>query len=86
MEAEQKIQYATLMLCHNIKNSDDNRRVLQVIEGKEKTQFKNTFYQKLKKDAKNLQIYISDVTPASKSKWKKKKKGKAIDRIRKKIK
>ena len=49
MEAEQKIQYATLMLYHNIKNSDDNRRVLQVIEGKEKTQFKNTFYQKLKK-------------------------------------
>ena len=30
--AEQKIQYATMMLYHNIKNSDDNRKVKQVEE------------------------------------------------------
>ena len=30
--AEQKIQYATMMLYHNIKNSDDNRKVKQVVE------------------------------------------------------
>ena len=33
--AEQKIQYATTMLCHNIKNSDDNRKVKQVAEEQE---------------------------------------------------
>ena len=30
--AKQKIQYATMMLYHNIKNSDDNRKVKQVEE------------------------------------------------------
>ena len=69
--AEQKIQYATMMLYHNIKNSDDNRKVKQVVEEQEQNQFKNTFYQKVQKIAKDLQIDISDVTSTSKSKWKK---------------
>ena len=45
--AKQKIQYATMMLYHNIKNSDDNRKVKQVVEEQEQNQFKNTFYQKV---------------------------------------
>ena len=69
--AEQKIQYATMMLYHNIKNSDDNRKVKQVVEEQEQNQFKNTFYQKVQKIAKDLQIDISDITSTSKSKWKK---------------
>ena len=60
--AEQKIQHATMMLYHNIKNSDDNRKVRQFLT------FQNTFYQKMQKVAKDLQIHISDVTSASKSK------------------
>ena len=40
----------------------------------------------MQKIAKDLQIDISDVTSTSKSKWKKKVKGKAIDRIRKRMK
>ena len=36
--------------------------------------------------AKDLQIDISDITSTSKSKWKKKVKGNAIDRIRKRMK
>ena len=83
--AEQKIQYATMML-HNIKNSNNNRKVKQVVEEQEQNQFKNTFYQKVQKIAKDLQTDISDVTSTSKSKWKKKVKGKAIDRIRKRMK
>ena len=78
---EQKIQYATMMLCHNIKNND-NRKVKQVVEKQEQNQHMNTFYQKVQKIAKDLQIYISDVTSTSTSKWKKKVKGKAIDRLR----
>ena len=60
--AEQKIQHATMMLYHNIKNSDDNRKVRQF------PTFQNTFYQKMEKVAKDLQIHISDVTSASTSK------------------
>ena len=74
------------MLYHNLKNSDDNRKVEQVVEEQEQNQFKNTFYQKVQKIAKDLQIDISDVTSTSKSEWKKKVKGKAIDRIRKRMK
>ena len=66
--ADQKIQYATMMLYHNIKNSDDNRKVKQLAEEQEQNQFKNTFYQKVQKIAKDLQIDISDVTSTSKSK------------------
>ena len=47
MAAEQKIQHATMMLYHNIKNSDDNRKVKKVVEEQEQNQFKNTFHQKV---------------------------------------
>ena len=70
--AEQKLQYAAMMLYHNIKNGDDNRKVKQVVEEQKENQFKNTFYQKVQKIAKDIQIDISDVTSTSKSKGKKK--------------
>ena len=66
--AEQKLQYAIMVLYHNIKNSDDNRKVKQVVEEQEKNQLKDIFYQKAQKIAVELQIYISDVTSTSKSK------------------
>ena len=71
--AEQKMQYATMILYHNINNSDDNRKFKQVVEEQEQNQFKNTFHRKVKKIAKYLQIDISDVTATSTSKWKKKR-------------
>ena len=64
------------MLYHNLKNSDYNRKVKQVVEEQKQNQFKNTFYQKVKKIAKDLQIDISDVTSTSILKWKKRQKGK----------
>ena len=67
---EQKIQYAKMMLYHNRKNSDDNKKIKQVIEQQEQNQYKNTFYQKIQKIAKDLQIDINDVTSTSKSQWK----------------
>ena len=54
--------------------NDDNRKIKQVVE--EQNQFKNTFNQKVQKIAEDLQIDISDVTSTSKSKWKKRHKGK----------
>ena len=39
-----------MMLYHNIKNSDDNRKVKKVVEEQEQNQFKNTFHQKVQKN------------------------------------
>ena len=68
--AEPKIQYATMML-YRMKNRDDNRKVKQVEEEQDQNQFRNTFYQKVQKIAKYLQIDICDVNSTSKSKWEK---------------
>ena len=57
-----------MILYHNIKNSDDKRKIKQVVEKQEQNQFKNTFYKKVPKIAKDLQIDISDVTSTDKSK------------------
>ena len=85
--AKNPIWYNDAISHHNTKNSDDDRKVKQVVKEQEQNQFKNTLYQKVQRIAKDLQIHISDVTSTSKSKWKKKKvKGKAIDRIRKRMK
>ena len=84
--AEQKMQYVTMILYHNINNSDANTKFKQVVEEKEQNQFKNTFHQKVKKIAKYLQIDISDVTATSKSNGKKTIKEKAIDRMQKRMK
>ena len=56
--AEQKTQYGTMMLYHNIKNSDDNRKVKQLVEEQKQNQFKNTFNQNVQKIAKDLPIDI----------------------------
>ena len=45
--AEQRIQYATLMLYHNIQNSDEERKIKKMIEEQEKKNYNNTFYKKL---------------------------------------
>ena len=59
------------MLYHNIRNSDDIRKIKQVLEEEGQKQYKNTFYQKVKKISKDLQFDISDIISNSKSKWKK---------------
>ena len=56
--AEQKIQYATMMLYHNINNSDDNRKVKQVVDEQEQNQFKNTLYQTVKIIAKIYKLIL----------------------------
>ena len=38
-----------MVLYQNIKNSDDNRKIKQVVEEQEQNQFKNTLYQKVQK-------------------------------------
>ena len=38
-----------MVFYQNIKNSDDNRKIKQVVEEQEQNQFKNTLYQKVQK-------------------------------------
>ena len=45
--AEQRIQYATLMLYHNIKNSDEERKIKKMIEEQEIKNYNKTFYKKV---------------------------------------
>ena len=74
--------------CYNdpiSQHSDDNRNVKQVVEEQEQNQFKNIFYQKVQKIAEDLQIDISDVTSTSDENGEKKVRGKAIDRIIKRM-
>ena len=60
--AEQRIQYATLMLYHNIKNSDEERKIKKMIEEQEKKNYNNTFYKKVQQTAKTMEIEIDKVT------------------------
>ena len=47
--AEQKIQYATMTLYHNIKNTDDNKKFKQVVEEQEQINSRIHFIRKCKK-------------------------------------
>ena len=44
--AEQRIKYATLMLYHNVKSSDEGRKIKKMIGEQEKGDYNNTFYKK----------------------------------------
>ena len=54
MTAEQKIQYATLILYHNIKNSDEERKIKKMIEKQEKKELQQPFLRKSTTDSWNL--------------------------------
>ena len=47
-----------MMLYHNINNSDDNRKVKQVVDEQEQNQFKNTLYQTVKIIAKIYKLIL----------------------------
>ena len=73
---EQRIQYATLMLYHNIKNSNEERKMKKIIEEQEKKNYNNTFYKNVQQTSENFEIEIDKVTGKKKSTWKKKVKEK----------
>ena len=81
--AEQRTQYAT-MLYHNIKNSDEERKI-KTIEEQEKKNYNNTFYKKVQQIAKNLEIEIDKVTGKKKSTWKKEVKEKVISKVKRRM-
>ena len=60
--AEQRTQYATLMLYQNIKNSGEEIQIKKIIEEQEKKNYNNTFYNKVQQITKTLGIEIDKVT------------------------
>ena len=83
--AEQRIQYATLMLYHNIKNSDEERKIKKMIEAQEKKNCNNTFYKKVQQIAESFETEIEKVTGKKKSTCKKQVKKKVIPKVKKRM-
>ena len=52
--AEQRIQNATLMLYHKIKNSDEEWKIKKMIAEQVKKNYKTNFYKKSTADSRNL--------------------------------
>ena len=83
--AEQRIQYTTLMLYHNVKNSAEERKMKKIIEEGEQKNYNNTFYKKLQQMAETLEIQIGKVTGNEKSTWEKQVKEKVISKVKKRM-
>ena len=73
------------MLYHNIKNSDEERKIKKMIEEQEKKNYNNTFYKKVQQIAEILEIEIDKVTGKKKSTWKKQVKEKVISKFKKRM-
>ena len=83
--AEQTIQNATLILYHNIKNSDEERKIKKMIEEQEKKNYSNTFQKKVQQIAETLKIGIDKVTGKKKLTWQKQVKEKVISKVKKRM-
>ena len=70
--ADQRMPYATFMLYHNIKNSDEERKIRKMIEEQEKKNCNNTFCKKVQQIHGTLQTETDKVTCKKKSTQKKK--------------
>ena len=66
--ANQKIQYITMMLYHNIMNSDHKRVTRKILAEKAKSGHKNTMISKVKQRAQEIGLKITNEENISKSK------------------
>ena len=77
---KERLKYVTMMLYHEIMNSDNNRKSKEVIENQILyNRVTNTIYGKVISIGKETNIDVSVVTAVSKSKWKKLCKDKIIE-------
>ena len=80
--ANQRIQYSTMMLYHNIMNSDHKRIARKILVEQTKSNNKNTMISKVQQIAQEIGVKLKNVENMSKSKWKKQVKekiGKSIE-------
>ena len=71
METEQRINYSSLMLYHNIINSSKNRLDKQIIQEQRAQNHSNTFYDKVMTIAEELNLKLEKAVITKKSDWKK---------------
>ena len=74
--ANQIIHYNTMMLYHNIMNSDHKRIARKILVEQTKSNNKNTMISKVQHIAQEIGVNLKNVENMSKSKWKKQVKGK----------
>ena len=61
------MQYATLMLYHNIKNRDKERKIKKMMEEQEKKNYNRIFCKKVQQIEETLEVGIDKVTGKKKS-------------------
>ena len=66
--ANQRIQYSTMMLYHNIMNSDHKRVTRKILAEQAKSDHKNTMISKVKQKAQEIGLKIKNEENISKSK------------------
>ena len=74
--ANQRIQYSTMMLYHNITNSGQKRIARKILVAQTKSNNKNTMISKVQQMVQEIGVKLKNVKNMSKSKWKKQVKGK----------
>ena len=68
--AEQRINYSSLILYHNIINSSKDRLVKQIIPERRVQNHQNTFYEEVRAIAEELNIKLEAAVTMRKSEWK----------------
>ena len=83
--AEQRINYSSLMLYHNIINSSKDRLVKQIIQEQRAQNHSNTFYDKVRTIAEELNLKLEKAVIMKKSDWKRTIKDKIQNQIQERI-
>ena len=83
--AEQRINYSSLMLYHNIINSSKDRLVKQIIQEQRAQNHSNTFYDKVRTIAEELNIKLEKAVIMKKSDWKRTVKDKIQNQIQERV-
>ena len=83
--AEQRIQNATLMLYHNIKNSDEEWKIKKMIAEQVKKNYKTNFYKKSTADSRNLGYWNRESNRQEKINMKKEVNEKVISQVKKRM-
>ena len=79
--AEQRINYRSLMLYHNITNNSKDRLVTQIVQEQRVLNHQNTFYGKVRAIAEELNIKLEAAVTMKKSEWKRTIKYKVQNKI-----
>ena len=83
--AEQRINYSSLMLYHNIINNSKNRLAKHITQEQRRQNHQNTFYENVRTIAE-LNIKLEAVVTMTKSEWKRRTKDKVQNKIQEKVK